>query len=90
MLAFEITVNGKTICTAGAGPKHRVLATAVSWTHRDPDRIGFTVGGVPESDQHLEYRVPKISVGDEIKIRIVETDIVDEPDSKRPKLETRE
>ena len=87
MLAFEIVVNGNVICTAGAGPKHRVLATALSWTHRDPDRIAFTVGGVPASDQHLNYDVPEISVGDEIIIRVIETENVDEPDSVRHKLD---
>jgi|GEM_PF-2350975 len=87
MLAFEITINGKVICTAGAGPNHRVLATILSWTHRDPDRIAFNVGGVPETDQHLGFNVPDVSIGDEITIRIIDTDAVDEPDQIRAKLD---
>ncbi len=87
MLAFQILVNGKVACTAGAGEGHRVLASALSWTHRDPGRISFTVGGVPESDEHLDYDVPEISVGDEITIRILETDEVDKPSGSRPKID---
>jgi len=43
-------------------------------THRDPDHLSFTVGGVPDADRHLEWDVPEVSVGDEITIRIIETD----------------
>lgn len=87
MLAFEISVNGTIVCVAGAGPKHRVISSIVSWTRRDPDQISLHVGGVPQSDQHLTWNTPKISIGDEITIRIVETDTVDEPDDIRPELE---
>ena len=90
MLAFQIVVNGELVCTAGAGPNHRVLASAFSWTHRDPDRISFTVGGISESDQHQDYKVPEISIGDEVTIRIVDTDNVDQPDNIRPKLDRNE
>ena len=90
MLAFQIVVNGELVCTAGAGPNHRVLASALSWTHRDPDRISFTVGGISESDQHQGYKVPEISIGDEVTIRIVDTDNVDQPDNIRPKLDRNE
>ena len=81
MIAYEISVNGKRICIAGTAPLNRVLGASLSWTHHDSDRLTFDVGGIPaETDQHFRYNVPEITVGDEIVIRIVETDQIDEPD----------
>ena len=90
MLAFQILVNGEVVCTAGAPPSHRVLSTIVSWTHREPDQIGFHVGGVPDADQHLDWNVPEVGIGDEISIRIIDTDDVDQPDNARPKIDRPE
>ena len=81
MVSFEVSVNGKRICVAGTAPINRVLGASLSWTHRQSDRLTFHVGGIPtETDQHFKYNVPEIAVGDEILIRIVETDEIDEPD----------
>ena len=88
MLAFQILVNGKVVCTAGAPPEHRVLSTIVTWTHRHPDQIDLHVGGVPEGDQHLEWNMPKIDIGDEVTIRIIDTNDIDQPDMVRPELDT--
>jgi len=85
-LAFQILVNGEPVCIAGAITDQRVLTTCLSWTHREPDRIGFTVGGIPQSDQHINWKVPDVSLGDEILIRIVETDKADPPDQVEPKV----
>lgn len=90
MLAFEITVNGKLICTAGIGPAQRVLATTLSWTYREPSRIAFHVGGISETDQQVDFKVPDVAIGDEILIRIIDTDLVDQPDSVRPTLKRTE
>ena len=87
MLAFQILVNGNVVCTAGAGPNDRVLGTALSWTHRDPDRLSFSVGGIPESDQHVDWNVPDVAIGDEITIRIIDTENVDPPDNTQPKID---
>ena len=87
MLAFQILVNGTVVCTAGADKGHRVLTTILSWTHHDPDRLSFTVSGAPEADQHLYWDVPEVSIGDEIAIRIIETNDVDQPDDVRPKID---
>ena len=82
MLAFEVLVNGKPACTAGATEGHRVLVTSLNWT--SPDHFILTVGGVPESNHHFQYSVPEVGMGDEITIRIIETDNVDQPDTIRP------
>ena len=88
MLAFEILVNGKRICVAGTAPVNRVLSAALSWTHHEPDQLRPHVGGIPaETDQHFNYHVPEIGLGDELLIRIVETDDIDEPDEFRPPID---
>ena len=87
MIALEISVNGSVCCVVGTAPNHRVVSSMVSWTHRDPDQFCLQVVGAPQADQHLTWDMPEVSLGDEITIRIVETDRVDEPDDVRPKLD---
>jgi hypothetical protein len=87
MLAFEVSVNGKRVCTATA---ESVLATIVSWSSRTPDRIQFHVGGIPETKdgEHIDWETPCIRVGDEVTIRILEADSADPPGRKyKPSLE---
>ncbi len=77
MIAFEVSVNGKRVCVAGA---ERVSSVSLHWAHHSPQRVGFSVGGVSSEggvDHHCEWDVPPIGVGDEVTIRIVEADAVD-------------
>jgi hypothetical protein len=74
MIAFEVSVNGKKICTAGA---ECVLDVGMDWVAHHPNRIGFHAGGISNQrgvDHHCEWPLPSVVVGDEITIRIVETD----------------
>ena len=89
MLAFKILVNGNEVCTAGADDGHRVLATSLSWTFRNPGELQFNVGGVAESDQHLGFNVPEISIGDQITIEVVDTHTVSTPDTVIPPTDRR-
>jgi hypothetical protein len=89
MLAFEISVNGKRVCTATL---ERVLSTVVTCTSHTPDHIDFRVGGVPETSvgEHIEWETPRIGIGDEVTIRIIETDSADPPGRKyKPNLKRR-
>jgi hypothetical protein len=77
MIAFEVSVNGKKVCVAGAD---RVVGVSVDWTGRTPDRILFAAGGITtEGGQahHCAWMVPTIGIGDEVTIRVVETDTPD-------------
>jgi len=80
MQALEVTVNGQRICIAGTTP-NRVLAIGMSWTARDP-RWTFNLGGVTdrESEDHFAWNLPKLAVGDEVSIRIIESETCDDPD----------
>jgi hypothetical protein len=80
--AFVIHVNGKRLCTAGAGPDG-VLSVNVYWAgggsrHTTEDIFGFHVGGLDSrTDEHLTYATPQLKIGDEITVQIIETDDVD-------------
>ena len=84
MLAFEISVNGKRLCVAGTAVSD-VISTVVSWVRSRsnmPEQLDFHVGGIlaGESPTHFGWTTPLIGPGDEITIRLVDTDSWDEPE----------
>lgn len=72
MLGFAISVNGKQICVASADA---VLTATVTCTYHQSDDILFRVGGIAADDlqQHLDWKMPTIGVGDEVTIRLVDS-----------------
>ena len=84
MRAFIVSVNGKRLCTAGIATDG-VLSSHVTWSGREGSG-GFHmhVGGLEiASNEHLSWPVKEIGVGDEIVTRIIETETVDDPLSRR-------
>ena len=84
MVGFEITLNGQRLCTAAAG-ETGVLTAAVTWVYREapgvsePSELRLEVGGLSQ-DSHLRWPAPRLlNVGDEVNIRIVETNEADPP-----------
>ncbi len=80
MIAFELSVNGEKLCTAGVGDKG-ILNAIIG----GPNPLHLRVGGLSK-EKHLQWITPRpktfeLKAGDEITIRIVETDVVDEPAS---------
>jgi hypothetical protein len=80
MKAFVVHRNGEQLCTAGIGTDG-VLSAIVNWVSRGNEgEFHMHVGGLDTStDEHVRWRVPEIGIGDEITIRIVEADTVDQP-----------
>ena len=70
MIAFEIHINGEKKCVAGDA---KVLNAILN----GPPSLSFRVGGL-KNDEHIEWLESSVKVGDEITIRIVETEKVDE------------
>lgn len=103
MIALEISLNGKRVCTAGAEDLS-VLAAIVGAGGRlgkktvppptVPHAIYCDIGGLtsradPAKNVHLHWQSLKpLKVGDTIQIRILETTHVDRPKS-RTKAERR-
>lgn len=75
MIGFEILLNGARLCTAGAGD-HGVLTTIVSSVPKR-EELMLEIGGL-SGDVHLTWPVPRsLTVGDEVIVRIVETQQAD-------------
>jgi hypothetical protein len=76
MIGFEVSVNGRRVCTAGAGEG---LLTAIVSSVASRSELKLEVGGLLE-DAHLAWATPpSLGVGDEVTVRVVETDKPDAP-----------
>src|SRR5262245_46394729 len=94
MLAFEVSVNGKTVCIAGFDD-YGVLSAILTWVRRRPDvefqpgseELEFTVGGLisgsTNSEENLDWLKQELRVGDDVRIRVIESDRADEPAKRR-------
>ena len=95
MICFEIFHNNRRLCLAGVG-EHGVLSQFLSWDSLSPaDRAPYQQGQGPhlallvngrtsaqgESLQWLDDDVP-LAVGDEVRVRIIESDRSDPPKRK--------
>lgn len=91
MKSFGVPVNGRRICTAGIGP-NGVLSAILSWAaggsrQTVQGRLTLHVAGLDSrADEHADWAVPEVAVGDEITIRISEAENVD-PEARRRRAE---
>lgn len=86
MRAFEVYLNGKKLCLAGIG-NDGVLTTIVNWVARKGrGDLFLEVGGlVSSADEHVAWINQKpLRVGDQLRIKLVETSSVDEPTKRAP------
>ena len=85
MRGMEVHLNGNRLCTAGIGPD-AVLNTIVNVIGRNNDYdMMIRVGGL-ENDEFLVWSRQDLRIGDEIRIRIVETESIDFPVERRPNV----
>ena len=96
MIAFEIVINGIKICEAGIeglGVLDAMLFSARRLPHGDdelnrqypPDELVLEVGGLSSGfddgrRQHLKWLRRNLQVGDEVCIKIKNSEIVDQPE----------
>ncbi len=87
MLAFEIHVNGKRICTAGIG-EPGVLSAILNWVGSEPRKgerkadefASIRVGGlISSTEEHVTWARRALRRGDKVVIRVVETERSDRP-----------
>jgi hypothetical protein len=87
MKAFVISLNGQPFVTAGVGDDG-TLTTNVTWVGCSPPSLaegglGLLVHGIDaRSGERVRWSVPEIGVGDEVTIKIIETNQVS-PEDKR-------
>jgi hypothetical protein len=87
MIAYQIAINGKQVATAGV--REGVVSAIANWVFipsdvaTDPARdwhAGFSLAGLDElTSEHLKWFRRDLRVGDEITIKLIETERVDEP-----------
>jgi hypothetical protein len=78
MKALEVSVNGHRACMAGI--RRGVLTVHVSrLSNARTEFISLDVGGREEVGPPLRWPMPKIGVGDEVTIRVVDMDTIDSP-----------
>jgi hypothetical protein len=83
MCAFDVSMNTKKLCLAGVG-ESGVLSAIISWVAggRGED-LFLHVGGLA-NEEHFDWiRQKPLKVGDEIRVKIVETGSSDKPARKR-------
>ena len=95
MRAFEIYLNGKKLCTAAVGNEgvltaivssvRRQLRSARQRAHaRSREDLVLDVGGlVTSTAEHVRWKTPRLRNGDEVRVRVVDIELADEPDIKQ-------
>jgi hypothetical protein len=92
MIAYQITVNGKVVATAGL--RQGVLSAIANWAFIPSDvatnpqkdwNAGFSLAARDNiTSEYLKWFRCDVQVGDEIGIKLIETDHVDEPTVREP------
>src|SRR5260370_14836191 len=82
MRAFEVFLNGERFCLAGIAGRC-VLTVIIDHVKGkiDPvDDVDLHVGGlISDTDEHVNWGRTQLSTGDEVRVRIIESDSADEP-----------
>ena len=80
MRAFEVHLNGERLCVAGFdgdGVLNTMIDQVAGSGRRD---ICFRVGGlITATDEHVRWINLRLKVGDEVALKVVETESVDMP-----------
>jgi hypothetical protein len=80
MIAFEVYLNGKRLCTAGIGDDGVLNADVVG---NGRDEVYLRVGGlISPIDEHVTWRTLKVRTGDEVHVKVIETANVDKPQKR--------
>jgi hypothetical protein len=84
MRAFEIYINGERLCLAGVS-NASVFTAIIEYVGRDEEDLHLHVGGslIPEQE-YVTWQDRSLSVGDDVRIRILESDKVDAPTERSP------
>lgn len=93
MICFEVTINGKKVCTAGI-EGIGVLTAIFDFARRKKDGEEIVqegphlkIGGLnchgKNDDENLDWVKRHLSVGDEVSIRIIDSLQIDQPKTRK-------
>jgi len=93
MIAYQVSVNGKHVATAGL--RQGVVSAIANWVFVPSDvaaephtdwSAGFSLGGLDDqTSENLRWFRCDVKLGDEISIKLIETTEVDQPTEREPK-----
>lgn len=86
MRAFQVSLNGKRICVAGIGDDG-VLTTNITYVPiRKRRETRLYVGGLlMPQNEHVRWKQLDLRTGDEVRLKIVESNVVDKPRVRFPR-----
>jgi hypothetical protein len=90
MKAFQVHLNGRKLCTAGFDERDVVLTAIVDYVSgRGGDELALTVGGLNSAKgEHVRWvKRKKLRSGDEVKVKIIDTESADNPKERHPSAE---
>jgi len=90
MKAFQVHLNGRKLCTAGFSDHDVVLSAIVDYVSGNGrDELALTVGGLisPKEEYVRWVKRKKLRIGDEIRLRIIETQSADSPQERRTRAD---
>ena len=94
MRAFEIYLNCKRLCVVGIGNDGVLSAIVTQVIGKDRNELRLDVGGLSSSTQEdMRWRSLNLHLGDEVRVRIVESEWVDRPrkrSRKNPNQDARD
>jgi hypothetical protein len=96
MIAFDVYLNERKICTAGIGDQG-VLSANVTWVRRkgkytlskkpgavEEELTMYVSGLITPTKEHVNWQEPRpLHVGDAVRIKVVETEAVDQPSTRK-------
>jgi len=87
MKAFEVFLNGDRLCLAGIAGRCvlTVIIDHVKGKDDPVDDLHLDVGGlISNTNEHVIWSRTQISTGDEVRVRIIESESADEPTKRTP------
>jgi hypothetical protein len=80
MRAFKILLNRKRLCVAGIGDDG-VLSTTITYVpfRRRHDTQIYVGGLLLPQNEHVRWKQLNLRVGDEVRLKVVETESIDKP-----------
>ena len=103
MKAFEVLLKGEKLCTAGVG-ELGAMSAMVSWVRRQglrtlsrhtdavEEELELGVGGlIAPTEEHVSWEKERpLQIGDEVTIKIITAENVDEPSIRQLRDTTKE
>jgi hypothetical protein len=83
MRTFEVFLNGERLCVAGIDGDGVLSAILTSVRVKARDELGLAVGGfVSATREQVNWTRVDLKVGDEVRVRILESASADEPETR--------